>query len=317
MKTGINNSLYHGDNLEILRNHFPDNAIDLVYMDPPFGSNRNYRGQANGEQSTPSTFSDTWRWDEKTASTLREIGEKSSGTAGLLKGIIQGTGMTPVGTYLVFMAPRLIEIHRVLKETGSLYLHCNPTSSHYLKLLLDSIFGMQNFRNEIAWAYKGGGRSKKAYARKHDIILFYTKSGEWIFNYADIMVERTNRTWFTDEEGKRYWKKYGKRYYLNHEGKVPEDWWADIDPLHGPYNERLGYPTQKPLALLERIIRASSNEGAMVLDPFCGSGTTLVAAESLKRKWVGIDISADAVAMTEKRLRDAFPGIGFQTIRKG
>ncbi len=316
MKTGINNSLYPGDNLEILRNHFPDNSIDLVYMDPPFGSNRNYRGQTNGEASIPTAFSDTWKWDEKTESFLGIIGEKLPGTAGLLKGIVEGTGKTPVATYLVFMAPRLIEVHRVLKDTGSLYLHCDPRSSHYLKLLLDSIFGMEHFRNEIAWAYKGGGRSKRAYARKHDIILLYTKSTTWVFNYADIMVERTNHTWFIDEEGKRYWKKYGKRYYITHEGKVPEDWWADIDPLHGPYNERLGYPTQKPLALLERIIRASSNEGDTLLDPFCGSGTTLVAAESLNRKWAGIDISADAVAMTEKRLRETFPGIGFEVIRQ-
>jgi DNA modification methylase len=233
--------------------------------------------------------------------------------ASLIKGMAEGIGASPVTAYLVMMTPRLLEIYRVLKNTGSLYLHCDPTASHYLKVILDRIFGARNFRNEIAWSYKGGGRSRKHYARKHDTILFYTKSDKWVFNYEDILVERTNRTYFTDESRRRYWLKYGKRYYLKHDGKVPEDWWADIDPLHGPYKERLGYPTQKPLALLERIIKASSNEGDTVLDPFCGCGTTLVAAQTLNRQWIGIDIAEDAVEITKKRLDESFPDIRFET----
>jgi site-specific DNA-methyltransferase (adenine-specific) len=212
------------------------------------------------------------------------------------------------------MIPRLLELRRVLRETGSIYLHCDTKSSHYLKLVLDHIFGEKNFRNEIIWTYKGGGRSRKFFARKHDTIFFYSKSGNWTFNYRDILVDRTNRTYFTDEEGKKYWLKYGKRYYLKDEGKVPEDCWTDIDPLHGPYNERLGYPTQKPLALLERIIRASSNEGDIVLDPFCGCGTTLAAAQSLDRRWIGIYISPQAIEITSRRLRGGFPGLRFDTV---
>jgi len=228
--------------------------------------------------------------------------------------MLSGIGCNPVTAYLVMMTPRLLEMQRVLKETGSIYLHCDPTSSHYLKIVLDRIFGAGKFRNEIIWSYKGGGRSKRYFARKHDIIFFYTKSDSWVFNSEEILVERTNRTYFTDSRGRRYWLKYGKRYYLKNDGKIPEDWWADIDPLHGPYRERLGYPTQKPLALLERIIKASSNEGGVVLDPFCGCGTTLVAAKKLNRRWIGIDSSNDAMEVTKKRLSDSFPDLQFGII---
>jgi len=296
-----------------MRRDIPDELIDLVYLDPPFNSNRDYN-LSNKEKNDKSgsdrkAFSDTWRWDKTSEHTMTKIKESSPELLSLVRGLVKGQGNTPVAAYLVMMTPRLLEIHRVLKNSGSIYLHCDPTSSHYLKIILDQIFGATHFRNEIAWSYKGGGRSKKHFARKHDTILFYTKSDEWTFNFQDILVDRTNRTYFTDENGDRYWLKYGKRYYLKHEGKVPEDWWADIDPLHGPYKERLGYPTQKPLALLERIIRASSNEEDFVLDPFCGCGTTLVAAEQLGRKWIGIDISNDAIEITEKRLKETFPSI--------
>ncbi|UCD09720.1 MAG: site-specific DNA-methyltransferase [Dehalococcoidales bacterium] len=293
----------------------PTETVDLVYLDPPFNSNRDYNFsyQERDRRSTSNkkAFSDTWRWDETSPLTLTQIRESSPELYSLVKGLVKSLENTPLAAYLVMMTPRLLEIHRVLNDTGSIYLHCDPTSSHYLKILLDQIFGATHFRNEIAWSYKGGGRSKKHFARKHDTILFYTKSDEWTFNYQDILVDRTNRTYFTDENGDRYWLKYGKRYYLKHDGKVPEDWWADIDPLHGPYKERLGYPTQKPLALLERIIRASTNEGDIVLDPFCGCGTTLVAAENLGRRWIGIDISKDGIEITEKRLRETFPGTTF------
>ena len=315
LKTGL---LYSGDNLEIMRKYLPDESVDLVYLDPPFGTNRDYNllyRESGGKRNNARAFSDTWRWDKTAEETLQQIRlEAPPGVKKLIEGIAEGIGKTPVMAYLVMMAPRLLELHRVLKNTGSLYLHCDPNASHYVKLVLDRIFGAVNFRNEIAWSYKGGGRSKKYFARKHDTIFFYTKSGSWTFNYRDILVDRTNRTYFTDEEGRRYWLKYGKRYYLKHDGKVPEDWWADIEPLHGPYRERLGYPTQKPLALLERIVRASSNEGDVVLDPFCGSGTTIVAAQRLNRRWIGIDVTLEAIELTSKRLQDAFPDSRFDTV---
>jgi site-specific DNA-methyltransferase (adenine-specific) len=310
------NTLYHGDNLDILRRYIQDYSIDLVYLDPPFCSNRNYNlAYKETDSRVQKAFSDTWKWDDDTQDTLQQLLDKHPASGRIINALVQGIGYTQLTAYLVMMTPRLLEIHRVLKETGSIYLHCDPSAGHYLKILLDMIFDSRHFRNEIAWSYKGGGRSKKFFARKHDTIFFYTKSDKWTFNYIDILVDRTNRTYFTDENGGRYWLKYGKRYYLKHEGKVPEDWWADIDPLHGPYNERLGYPTQKPLALLERIIRASSNEGDIVLDPFCGCGTTLVAAQQLNRKWTGIDISRDAIEITAQRLRNTFPGIEFEVNR--
>ncbi len=300
----------------MLRREIPTEAVDLVYLDPPFNSNRDYNlpykkneGQSVGNRKA---FSDTWKWNETSEHALYQFKESTPELYSLVNGLLKGTENTPIAAYLVMMMPRLLEINRVLKNTGSLYLHCDPTSSHYLKIILDKIFGMTHFRNEIAWSYKGGGRSNKHFARKHDTILFYTKGDTWTFNYGDILVDRTNRTYFTDENGDRYWLKYGKRYYLRHEGKVPEDWWADIDPLHGPYKERIGYPTQKPITLLERIIKASSNIGDIILDPFCGCGTTLVAAEQLGRKWIGIDISADAIKITEKRLRQTCPSIEFE-----
>jgi len=299
-----------------MQREISDSSVNLVYLDPPFNSNRDYNLSTKDQNTKPErnrkAFSDTWRWNETSEHAVTQIRESSPELNSLVKGLVKGLGSTPVAAYLIMMTPRLLEIYRVLKSSGSIYLHCDPTSSHYLKILLDQIFGVTHFRNEIAWSYKGGGRSNRHFARKHDIILFYTKGDEWTFNYRDILVDRTNRTYFTDENGDRYWLKYGKRYYLKHEGKVPEDWWADIDPLHGPYKERLGYPTQKPLALLERINRASSNEKDFVLDPFCGCGTTLVAAENLGRKWIGIDISTDAIEITEKRLRKTFPDITFE-----
>jgi len=312
------NALYLGDNLEILRRYIPDKSIDLIYLDPPFGGSRDYNllyREDGGKKTGVKAFSDTWKWHKAAEDVLQEVRQRApSGIAKLIEGMAEGVGKTPALTYLLMMTPRLLELHRTLKDTGSLYLHCDPTASHYLKLILDRIFGARSFRNEIAWSYKGGGRSKKYFARKHDTIFFYTKSNRWTFNYQDILVGRTNRTYFTDDDGRRYWLKYGKKYYLKHEGKVPEDWWADIEPLHGPYRERLGYPTQKPLALLERIIRASSNEGEIVLDPFCGCGTALVAAQQLGRRWLGIDISSEAVELTSKRLQDSFPGIRFKEV---
>jgi len=316
----LTNTLYLGDNLEILRRFIPDNSVDLIYLDPPFGTNRDYRilyKEAGGKQpgTQKKAFSDSWSWDSAAEETLGKILQAAPQDLGkLIQGMVAGLGNTPVAGYLVMMTPRLIELHRVLKDTGSLYLHCDPTASHYLKLVLDRIFEVRNFRNEIVWSYKGGGRSKKYFARKHDTIFFYTKSDTWTFNYQDILVDRVNRTYFTDDEGRKYWLKYGKRYYLKNDGKIPEDWWADIEPLDGPYKERLGYPTQKPLALLERIIKASSNRGDIVLDPFCGSGTALVAAQKLERHWIGIDSNLNASDIAAGRLKNAFPDSLFKVV---
>lgn len=293
--------LYLGDNLDVLRDRVPASSVDLVYLDPPFASNRNYAIAHNSGNA----FSDIWRRDSVSPGMLAAFRSSvPDELVRLVEGIEEGMAGTPVGGYLLMMVPRLVLLHRVLRDTGSLYLHCDPTAAHYLKVVLDRIFGSRNFRNEIVWTYRGGGRSRKNFARKHDTILFYSKSRSWVFNYEAVMVGRTNSTNFTDEEGRRYWLRDGRRYYFSHDGKVPEDWWADIGPLHGPYRERLGYPTQKPRALLERIVKASSNPGDVVLDPFCGSGTTLVVAHSLGRRWIGIDNSPPAIDLTVRRFRD-------------
>ena len=210
-------------------------------------------------------------------------------------------------------AVRLLAMRRVLKPTGSIYLHCDPTASHYLKAVMDAIFGWRNFINEIVWCYNVGGKSKRWWARKHDVILFYAKSKNFIFNANAVGIPRDTGTksfggkMGVDKDGRRYQdkivRKTGKvyRYYLD-EPKLPEDWWIDINSLQSGVTERTGYPTQKPLALYERILKASSNEGDMILDPFAGCATTLVAAERLKRKWVGMDIWDKAKAVVLQRL---------------
>ena len=200
--------------------------------------------------------------------------------------------------YLVMMAPRLVEMRRVLKDTGSIYLHCDPTASHYLKMLMDSVFGVDNFRNEIDWCYTSGGVSKRWFARKHDVILFYSKSGAYKFNpqYRPYS-EKTLQRGLTAVKGKYF------DQGLRSDGALMQDWWADIQPLLSPTSkERLGYPTQKPIALLERIIAASSDEGDVILDPFCGCGTAVDAAQQMKRRWIGIDIAYIAVDLIRNRL---------------
>jgi site-specific DNA-methyltransferase (adenine-specific) len=200
--------------------------------------------------------------------------------------------------YLAMMAPRLIELHRVLKPTGGIYLHCDPTASHYLKMLMDAVFGPRNFRNEIIWHYKTGGVSKRWFGRKHDVILFYSKTSQYQFcpqqekSYLSHRYGFSNVEILEDENGP-----YTMVYM--------RDVW-DIPALRGNQPEALGYPTQKPEALLERIIKASSNEGDLVLDPFCGCGTTIAVAQRLKRRWIGIDVARFAVTLVKRRLRDAF-----------
>ena len=302
------NQLYYGDNLDILRTHIPAESIDLIYIDPPFNSNQAYNvifSEMDGTSSPAQihAFEDTWHWGEPTEGGYDEL----VGTAPPLlvetiksfRGFLKETNLM---AYLVMMALRLVELHRVLKRTGSFYLHCDPTASHYLKIILDQVFGVGNFRNEIVWCYAGGGIPKNDFPRKHDVILRYTKSKSYTYNtiyrpYSEGTLKRGR----TQVKGKYY------EAGLRKEGTPVNDWWTQIPKITSPTDsEKLGYPTQKPEALLERIIQASSNEGDVVLDAFCGCGTAVAVAQRLNRQWVGIDITHLAITLLKYRLTDAF-----------
>ena len=366
------NALYYGDNLEVLRSHISDDSIDLIYLDPPFNSNRSYNvlfRHKSGEeaQAQIEAFDDTWTWSQQSEATYWELvrGRATVQVADALEAMRKLLGENDVLAYLVMMASRLIELHRVLKVSGSIYLHCDPTASHYLKVLLDAIFGPDKFRSEIIWKRYGAHNDAKGYGAVHDVILYYGKGREVRFNkqfqgYEPEYVEQRFR--FADPDGRRWseqnlaspnprpnltypftakngvtyqpprngWKytpdrlrklddeerlHYPKKadgrlrlknYLDEMEGVAVQDVWTDIGPIGGTSPERMGYPTQKPLALLERIIAASSNEGEVVLDPFCGCGTAIDAAQTLRRRWVGIDITYLAVDLIEKRLRHTY-----------
>jgi len=368
MESITQNTLFYGDNLNILREYIPDKSIDLIYLDPPFNSNRNYNvlfkdesGQDSEAQIT--AFEDTWHWNQAAEDTYSElIHNAPEQVSNMIDALRRFIGANQMMAYLVMMTARLIELHRVLKDTGSLYLHCDPTASHYLKIVLDAIFGVQNFRNEIIWKRKTGrgdtGGTSKRFGTMTDILLFYGKSDDTIFN----SVNRPNDPEyiesffkFVDENGRRYasdnlsspsprpnltyeykgykppsngwaiskekmeqWDKEGrlifpksengrirrKRYLDEHPGETVQNLWDDIKAVGAQAVERLGYPTQKPLALMERIIQASSNEGDWILDPFAGCGTTIAAAEKFNRKWIGIDITHLAISILKYRLRD-------------
>jgi site-specific DNA-methyltransferase (adenine-specific) len=219
-----------------------------------------------------------------------------------------------MAAYLCFMTPRLIEMHRVLKDTGSIYVHCDPTASHYLKCVMDAVFGAKQFRNDVIWCYKTSGRSKRNLNKKHDSILFYAKTNAATFNVQrtplpEHELKRFNKS---DDGGRYYIDGKGYKYYQSQAAPSLNDWWSDIDALNSQAIERLGYPTQKPVALLERIIKTSSNEGDVVLDPFCGCGTTVHAAEKLGRNWIGVDVSMKAVNIMRNRLGHHFPGIAIE-----
>lgn len=317
------NQLYFGDNLDILREHIPSESVDLIYLDPPFNSKATYNvlfDEKTGERSAAQimAFGDTWHWGLESEQAYREMVTKGPNRlADLLQALRTFLGQNDMMAYLVMMAIRLVELHRVLKPTGSIYLHCDPTASHYLKLIMDAVFSPAQFLNEIVWCYNVGGKSKRHWARKHDIILFYSKGSDWFFDGARVGVRRdTGDKSFggkigVDEQGRRYQDKLVKasgkyyRYYLD-EPKIPEDWWVGINSIQSQASERLGYPTQKPETLLERIIQASSNEGDLVLDPFCGCGTTVAVAERLRRRWIGMDITYLAVNLMKRRLADTF-----------
>ena len=391
------NRLYYGDNLDVLRRHVADESVDLVYLDPPFNSNQDYNvlfAERDGTRAAAQikAFGDTWRWDEAAALAYQETVESGGQVAEALRAFRLCVGQTDILAYLSMMAPRLLELRRVLKSTGSLYLHCDPTSSHYLKLLLDAVFGPERFRGELVWkrtsAHCDTKQGSKQPGRIHDVLLFYTKGSAWTWNevytpYADsytgrdykLVEKETGRRfrrgdltaarpggdttyewrvkkheavrerWVADlgEEYRspvpgweyacvrpyegRYWayskdnlKQFAQEGRLRHTyGGMPEykryldempgvplqDLWTDIRPIGSGPAERLGYPTQKPEALLERVLRASSSEGDVILDPFCGCGTTIAAAERLKRRWLGIDITHLAISLIRHRLRDA------------
>ncbi|MCK4403688.1 MAG: restriction endonuclease [candidate division Zixibacteria bacterium] len=306
------NILYYGDNLEILRRYIKDETVDLIYLDPPFKSNQDYNvlfAEQNGSRSAAQikVFEDTWEWNTVAAAAYQEIVESGhQRVSQAMQAFRTFLGESDMMAYLAMMAPRLVELHRVLKPTGSIYLHCDTAASHYLKMLMDAVFSSRNFRNEIIWCYRGGGRSKKDFGRKHDVILRYTKTNKLKFYSDSVRVPyQAEGIGRTDDSMWGRHKGTAKVYKPHPKGKVPEDWWA-MDALNANSPERLGYPTQKPEMLLERIIKASTDRNDIVLDPFCGCGTTIAVAQKLKRRWIGIDITHLAVALMKHRLEDMF-----------
>ena len=400
----MTNTLYYGDNLPILRTYFPAASVDLIYLDPPFNSNRSYNVLFKDESGRDSeaqitAFEDSWHWGRSTEDLYHELlKDAPDRIARVLAALIESLGRTnQICAYLVMMAARLIELHRVLKPTGSIYLHCDPTASHYLKLVLDVIFGEWNFRNEIVWKRTSSHNlGAKQWPALHDIILMYSCDSDWCWNipYSDYDDEYKRKNFpYKDERGnyasyditggkaggaeayqpwrgrnpgegrawalpsykrlpgwlqellpsEEEWQRLGihsklnlldehkmihwpkkeggqprfKHYLKDAPGEITGDNWNDIPPIAARSQERLGYPTQKPRALLERIIKASSNPGDLVLDPFCGCGTAIDAAHHLGRRWAGIDITHLSVALMKYRLRDRYdlrPGRDYEVI---
>jgi len=306
------NKLFYGDNLDILRDRrkIKDESVDLCYIDPPFNSKRNYNqiynNIGNEDRAQAQAFMDTWTWDDLANTGYIEIlanadGRFQSQLVDLIKGLTPVLKRGSLLAYLVSMSLRITEIQRVLKPSGSFYLHCDPSSSHYLKLVLDAIFCSQggDFQNEVVWSYQTGGASKQRYARKHDVILFYTKSEKFTFNSSEIREPRTEKSI------KRAQNPIGARIAADDADKLPTDVFQ-IPALNPMAVERLGYPTQKPEALLERIIKASSKENEVVLDSYCGCGTTVAVAQRLNRRWIGIDITYQSISLVLRRLEKAF-----------
>jgi len=379
----MKNTLYYGDNLDVLKKYIQDESVDLVYLDPPFNSNQDYNvlfKEKNGSQSQSQikAFEDTWSWDLEAARTFQETVEGGGRIADMLNAMHGFLGNSDMMAYLAMMAPRLKELHRVLKPTGSIYLHCDSTASHYLKLLMDAIFGPENFKNEIIWKRSHPhGNVSRAYGTIHDVLLFYSKGVEYYWSKPHVpyflpdgslnpdlegdilkqygMVEeatgrrfqatsllnpnpdRPNLTYEfhghikvwrwtkkrmeqAEKDGHLYLPKDGegipreKRYLDEQEGMPIQDIWTDIHPLLAQAAERLGYPTQKPEALLERIISASCPPEGIVLDPFCGCGTTVSVAHRLGRTWIGIDITHLAITLIRSRLQDAFGEVDYQVV---
>ena len=300
---GIRNRLYYGDCLRIMQqlNH---DSVDLIYLDPPFKSDRDYNSIYKDETGRPlpdqiQAFTDTWNYTTDTEKALRNTKIKML-TSGLTdtqikmwEGFTKGLKAfdDEMLAYVVYMAERILEMRRVLKDTGSIYLHCDPSASHYLKIIMDIIFSQKNFLNEIIWHYTGGGRSKRYFSRKHDVIFWYSKGNRYTFNVDSVRIPYKKTSGYAKSG---ITAKSGKHYMPHPSGTPVDDVW-DIPIINPMSKERIGYATQKPLELLTRIIKASSNEGDVVLDPFCGCATTIEAAHRLKRQWMGIDIAIHAI----------------------
>ena len=298
-----NRTLWTGDNLDVMRGMNSETA-DLIYLDPPFNSNKNYSAPI-GSEAAGAAFKDTWTLSDVDEAWHGEIADRHPALYAIIDagGLAHGKGMK---SYLIMMAVRLLEMERLLKDTGSIYLHCDPTASHYLKTLMDTVFGQNNFRNEIVWHYRRWtGRSRK-FQRLHDLLLFYSKSENYNFNI--IYTDYTEGSKQRKEQGVLHRFKQGHQPVLVSDGTLDKKGVPENDVWHIPFvapsaKERVGYPTQKPLALLDRIIKASSNEGDMVLDPFAGCATACVAAERLQREWTGIDLSPLAAKLVQSRMQ--------------
>ena len=322
----MENTLYYGDNLDVLRLHVADESVDLIYLDPPFKSDQNYNvlfQEQDGSRSASQihAFEDTWQWDQSAAAAFEEVVEGGGQVSLAMQAFRTVLGESDMLAYLSMMAPRLMKLHRVLKPTGSIYLHCDCTASHYLKMLMDSVFGFGNFRNEVLWYYynKMHDSRKKLFARANDILLFYVKDMHRDFTFHQLKEKR-------EKPIKQLRRKKlkgrmvnvkddsGHCVYAVKEDRTIDNVWR-LPCLQPAASERLGYQTQKPEALLERIILASSNEGDTVLDPFCGCGTTLAVAQRLNRQWIGIDITQAGIVVIKQRLRDTFAdGLTYQVI---
>jgi len=301
-----NRTIFTGDNLPVLRG-MDSRSVDLIYLDPPFNSNRHYSAPI-GSQAAGAEFKDAWTFEDTDAAWWGELADNRESLYRVIDaaGAVGGKGDK---AYLIYMAMRLLELHRILKPTGSIYFHCDPTMSHPVKMMLDAILGKKNFKNEIVWHYRRWTAGTKNFQRMHDIIFRYVKSNKFIFNvqyepYGDWI----NRDYkHIDEKTGKRWRWHtvkGKRYkvFLEDEnrGVKLNDVWA-MPHLGSTAEERVGYPTQKPKALLARIIKASSNKGDVILDPFCGCATTCIAAEMLGREWIGVDISPKAAELVKTR----------------
>jgi site-specific DNA-methyltransferase (adenine-specific) len=356
-------TLYLGDNLEVLRGKIPDASVDLIYLDPPFKTNQDYGALfARRDSREPRTrivaFDDTWTWTDASGAQFDDLVAAKTKLGQTLLLLEQVVGRNDLLAYVTEMAPRLVEMHRALRQSGSLYLHCDPTASHYLKVILDAIFGPANFRNEVVWRRAHPkGHAFTRFARNHDVILGYAKDAgklKWRAQYLPYDEERAAKQYsLIDEDGRPYqltsllnpnpdrpnltyefkgvtrvWRwtrermeeedakgrivvprdgqgipRY-KRYLDEQEGIPIDDFWGDIDFAAG--GERLGFPTQKPEKLVERILLSTTDPGDLVLDPFCGCGTTVAVAERLRRHWIGIDISYLAISLIRFRLADRF-----------
>ena len=325
------NQLYCGDNLDVLRRHVADASVDLVYLDPPFQSGRDYhfafenhRGESVRSRAPAAAFKDTWRWGDEAQGSYAEVERTGAGAAKTLQALRAILGETDIMAYLCMMAPRLLELRRVMKKTATLYLHCDPTASHYLKVLLDGVFGAACFRNEVIWRYRRWPARARRFQRMHDVLLFYTAAPgnahtfHTLYGYEQI-AESTRKTFGTRKQKADFSSGHRKPGVEDVETQGPPlpDYW-DVDPIVEPRSplgdtwemsviaaigkERTGYPTQKPEALLERVIRASSRDGDVVLDPFCGSGTAVAVAERLNRRWIGIDIARTAIDLARARM---------------